>query len=138
MIIKILEKKINGYQIVEGQNLLEINFINKTPISIVPNQSYIVGELNGTKEMSIASTTRSIIKEETRTISLGNITKMDVPSAAASIHIGVFDVTGKMLSTQNIGLETSHIDIPTNLPLGLYFVRIFDGFKTQTKRVLLP
>ena len=93
--IKILEKKIYGYQIAEGQNLLEINFINKTPISIVPNQSYIVGELNGTKEMSIASTTRSIIKEETRTISLGNITKMDVPSAAASIdctHVAVINI----------------------------------------------
>lgn len=135
-----LDQSLNneGYQIAYGQNLLEINFLNSTSYSIVPNQSYIVGQSLGTKEMSIVSAPRSITNVDTRIILIGIKTKIDVSSSAENIHVGIYDVTGRMISTQNLGQESSVIDIPTNLPLGIYYVRTFDGNKTQTKRVVLP
>jgi hypothetical protein len=129
----------NGYQVFSGQNLLELNFSIKSPFTVVQKESFIAGQVSGLKEMAPSPTPRSKIDSSTQWINISNLTEVEVSSSATNIEVNIIDMMGRIISKQSINIhDASKMELPTSLNFGVYLLQVYDGFFTQTNKVVLP
>ncbi len=128
-------KENQGFEYDGRVPLITIQYSGDKP-SISVGENLLLSERNGISHL-IADTKLERRSIETSTLTIENLTTVNIKGGSKEVNIAVYDLFGRLVEHQFINMnQTNRVQLNTDIELGIYILKVYNEENDITQKVL--